>query len=188
MVDHGKPRTIPYPNVVGATVTAASADVTLQPGTMTSIVASGDQSVRSGWAHLLAEGNVGAYALLAYSNGTGTTEAISPVSISTANAYLLPFDNTNGYVTGVGLANNSAQASSVLATVRDVNGQTIAVETISLPPWGHRSFEISGRYPVTANTTGTLEFSSPVSGQIGVLGIRAGSNDSFTAVPALPRQ
>jgi sugar lactone lactonase YvrE len=174
--------------VLGATVTAASADVTLQPGTMTSIVASGDQSVRSGWAHLLAEGNVGAYTLLAYSNGTGTTEAVSPVSISTASAYLLPFDNTNGYVTGVGLANNSAQAANVQATVRDGNGQTIAVETISLPPWGHRSFEISGRYPVTANTTGTLELSSPVSGQIGVLGIRAGSNDSFTAVPALPRQ
>lgn len=173
--------------VAGATVTTASADVTLQPGTMTSIVASGGQA-RSGWAHLLAEGNVGAYALLAYSNGTGTTEAIAPISISTANAYMLPFDNTNGYVTGVGLANNSAQTASVLATLRDPTGQTVSTGTILLPAWGHVSFEVNGRYPATANATGTLELSSPVSGQIGVLGIRAGSNDSFTAVPALPRQ
>jgi hypothetical protein len=168
--------------------TSTTADATLAPGTMVTIEAPGGQTTQSGWARLEAEGNVGAYALLNYSDGSSTREAAAPVSIPAAYACLLPFDNTNGYVNGVALANNSAQPASVLATLRDSTGQTISTETISLPAWGHRSFGIGDRYPVTANASGTLEFSSPVSGQIGVLGIRAGSNDSFTAVPALARQ
>jgi hypothetical protein len=100
----------------------------------------------------------------------------------------LPFDNGDGYANGVAVANDSAQATDVLATLRDSTGQTIGTETISLPAWGHVSFGVANRYPITANTSGTLEFSSPVSGQIGVVGIRAGSNHSFTAVPALARQ
>jgi sugar lactone lactonase YvrE len=174
--------------VVGATVTAAGADATLLPGTMATIVVAGNQTAQSGWAHLLAEGNVGAYALLSYSDSSSTRETIAPVATPAANADLLPFDNTNGYGNGVALANNSAQPASVLVIVRDASGQSLYTETIGLPAWGHLSFGISARYPVTVNSSGTLEFSSPVSGEIGVLGIRAGSNDSLTAVPALARQ
>jgi hypothetical protein len=176
--------------LVGATATsvATAADATLAPGTMALIQASGDLSTLTGWARLSAQGNVSGYALLAYSDSSGTKEAATPLFIPQANSYLLPFDNAGGYVNGVALANDSAQATNVLATVRDSTGLTIDTETISLPAWGHLSFGISSRYPVTANTSGTLEFSSPVGGQLGALGIRAGSNHSFTAVPALARQ
>jgi sugar lactone lactonase YvrE len=170
------------------TATTSSADATLEPGTMAMVEAAADQSPRTGWARLVAEGSVSGYALLVYSDGSETREAASPFFISTATAYLLPFDNTEGYANGVGLANNSDQAANVLATLRDTTGQPISSETISLPAWGHTSFEIISRYPATANMSGTVEFSSAVSGQIGVLGFRAGSNHAFTAVPALARQ
>lgn len=168
--------------------TATSADATLAPGTMALLKASGDSITRSGWARLMAEGNVGMYALLEYSGGSATREAAEPVSTPAANAYLVPFDNTDGYANGVALTNNSAQAASVLATLRNSTGVTVNADVISLPAWGHISFGTSSRYPATANTKGTIEFSSVLSGQIGVLGIRAGSNGSFTAVPALARQ
>jgi sugar lactone lactonase YvrE len=167
---------------------STSADANLAPGTMALIQASGDLSTRTGWARLSAQGNVNGYALLAFSDDSGTKEAATPVFIPPASAYLVPFDNSAGYFTGVAVANNSAQASDVLATLRDSTGQIISTETISIPAWGHVSFGIGSRYPVTANASGTLEFSSPVGGQIGVVGIRAGSNRSFTAVPALARQ
>lgn len=168
--------------------TTATASATLAPGTMALLKASGDLVSRSGWARLSAEGNVGMYALLEYPGGSATREAAEPVSTPAANAYLLPFDNTNGYANGVALANNSAQSASVLATLRDSTGVTVNADVLSLPAWGHISFETGSRYPVTANQTGTIEFSSVLSGQIGVLGIRAGSNGSFTVVPALARQ
>jgi hypothetical protein len=179
------PLTLNQPYASGASTSAVA---NLAPGTMALIQASGDQATRSGWARLSAQGNVNGYALLAYTDSSGTKEAATPIFIPPASSYLLPFDNGDGYVNGVAVANNSAQASDILATLRDPTGQAISTETISLPAWGHLSFGISSRYPVTANTSGTLEFSSPVSGQISVLGIRAGSNHSFTAVPALARQ
>lgn len=177
-------------SLVGATGAAVAnrADLTLEPGTMALVEASGDQIPRAGWARLLAEGNVSGYTMLAYSDGSATRESAAPIAIPLANAYLLPFDNTDGYFNGVALANNSTEAVDVLATLRDPTGVTIKTETISLPALGHSSFAIGSRYPITANTRGTVEFSSTVSGRISVLGIRAGSNHAFTAVPALARQ
>jgi hypothetical protein len=189
--DHGAPLPLTITqSLAGATTTAIakSADATLQPGTMALIQASGDQSTLTGWARLSAQGNVNGYALLAFTDSSGTKEAATPLFIPAASSYLLPFDNGDGYANGVAVANDSAQATDVLATLRDPTGQTIGTETINLPAWGHVSFGVANRYPITANTSGTLEFSSPVSGQIGVVGIRAGSNHSFTAVPALARQ
>ena len=46
---------------------------------------------------------------------------------------------------------------------------------------------VTGKYPVTANRRGTIEFAAPAGVQIGVLEIRIPIAHSFTTLPALAK-
>lgn len=47
------------------------------------------------------------------------------------------------------------------------------------------SFMLAGKYAVTANKRGTVEFTTARAGQIAALGIRATPGGTFTTIPAL---
>jgi hypothetical protein len=121
----------------------------------------------------------------------GAQEAVVPLETRNASSYLLAFDNTNGVVLAVAVANVSSQAANIPVIVRDSTGVQIATGTIALPGNGHKAFVLSDAangFPVTANTTGTVEFDTPLGGQISVLGIRTtplGASKTITTVPAL---
>jgi hypothetical protein len=105
---------------------------------------------------------------------------------------VLAFDDTNGYFYGLAVANTTSQAASVSVTVRDaVTGKVTGTHTITLPANGHQSFLLNNPalgFPETANTSGTLEFSTTTPGQISVLGLRFNPNAAFTSVPVLLKQ
>jgi hypothetical protein len=94
-------------------------------------------------------------------------------------------------VLGVALQNVSAQTANIPVVIRDDTGAQIgtAGATISLAGNGHTSFVLSdpvNGFPVTANKRGTIEFDTPVGGQISVLGIRfTPPNNALTTIPAL---
>ncbi len=73
--------------------------------------------------------------------------------------------------------------------IRDQNGIVIgSPSSISLPANGHTSFVLSTLYPFTADLHGTIEFDTPGSGPISVLGIRTTPLDTtktLTTIPAL---
>jgi len=46
---------------------------------------------------------------------------------------------------------------------------------------------VADKYPATANIRGTIEFDTPLGGQIGALGIRIPIAHTFTTLPALAR-
>ena len=67
-------------------------------------------------------------------------------------------------------------------------GRVIATDTIPLAANGHLAFTLAtDKYPVTANSRGTLEFGTPAGDQIGVLGIRIPVGHTFTTLPALAK-
>ena len=117
-------------------------------------------------------------------------------AIPNAPAYLLAFDNTDGIVTAVAIANVSAQSANIGYIIRDDTGAQIGSGTLTeLPGNGQISFilpdAVTG-FPVTADRRGTIEFDTPVGGQISVLGIRntpqvtaQGTVTTLTTVPAL---
>jgi len=142
-------------------------------------------------AQVLATGDVDGFAI--FHLIPGAQEAVVPLETRNAGSYLLAFDNTNGVVLAVAVANVSAQAANIPVIVRDSTGAQIATGTIALPGNGHKAFVLSSAaagFPVTANTTGTVEFDTPAGGQITVLGIRttplpSGTSNTITTVPAL---
>jgi hypothetical protein len=111
-----------------------------------------------------------------------------PLETRNAGAYVLTFDNTSGYDTGVALANVSTQPANVTVIIRDDNGNILQSPVLSVPALGHTSFVLVNRFGVAAQRRGTLEFQTPAGGQISVLGIRYyNPTQAFSTIPALAK-
>jgi hypothetical protein len=163
-------------------------DRTLGPNASLVIATAGSQTspVLVGSAQLAATGGaVDGFAI--FHHIVTTQEAVVPLETRSASSYLLPFDNTNNLVLGIALANISAAAVPVQVVFRDEDGGApITVDLFNLAAGDHFQFGLAGRYPITANRRGTIEFDTPAGGQIGVLGLRfTPPNNALTTIPAL---
>ena len=169
---------------------AASIDNTIAPNA--TLVVGTTQAppgspVETGSAQLSATGATAGFAI--FHLIPGAQEAVVPLETRNASSYLLAFDNTNGVVLGVAVANISTQPATIQVVIRDNTGIQIASGPLPvLAAGGHTAFVLSDLFPVTANKNGTVEFDTPSGGQISVLGIRTtplGSSKTLTTIPAL---
>jgi hypothetical protein len=153
------------------------------------IIASGGPQtppVQIGSAQMSANGPVDGFAI--FHLIPGAQEAVVPLETRNASSYRLVFDNTNGVVLAVALANVSPVPASVSVVIRDDTGTPIGNGAVTLGATGHTSFVLPTQFPVTANKRGSVEFDTPAGGQISVLGIRTtplGSTTTLTTMPAL---
>jgi hypothetical protein len=140
-----------------------------------------------GWAELQTSGEVLGHAIFSQRvQADRLAEAVVQFASRNRTSYLLPFDETPGYVTGVALANLSSAAVTITAVLRDDSGAQISGDSIALPAYGHTSYEVSSRLPGIRGRRGTLEFRS-TSGNIAVLGLRFNQFSSFATIPAASR-
>ena len=135
-----------------------------------------------------ATGNVDGFAI--FHLIPSAQEAVVPLETRNASSYVLAFDNTNGVVLAVAIANVSAQPANVGIVIRDETGAVIGTPgtAFNLSADGHLAFVTSTTLPATANIRGTIEFDTPTGGQISVLGIRTtplGNSTTITTVPPL---
>ena len=181
------PQTFPPPPVAFNPQPVAT--TTLATNASWIVQASGPANVPfvEGSAELNAFGNLDGFAIFHFD--PSQQEAVVPMEIRNAASYLLPFDNTNGVLTGVALENVSNAPANIPVIVRDDAGSSYIATTIALPAFGHTSFVLSTQYPSTGNNRGTVEFDTPGFGgsnpqQISVLGIRY-TGGTLTTIPAL---
>jgi sugar lactone lactonase YvrE len=151
--------------------------------------------VQTGSAQVQSTGALGGFAI--FHRISDSQEAVVPLTAAAPSApsYLLAYDNTGGIVTAVAVANVSPNAASVAYVIRDDTGAAIGSGSLALPATGQTSFDLpdpSLGLPVTAGKRGTVEFDTPVGGEISVLGIRntpqvtaSGNVTTLTTVPAL---
>jgi len=185
--DNGNPLTLPLTFPQGDIPTSASGvDRTLAANATLVMESSGPDTspLKVGSMQLTTDGKVSGFVIFRHSNGQ---EAVVLLENRAANAYLLAFDNTGGVVTGVAVNNASPQAATVPVIIRDENGTLIGSGSIGLAANGHNAFVMSTLFPATANIRGTLEFDTPVGGQIGVVGIRTTPKPTFTTLPPLAK-
>jgi hypothetical protein len=182
--DNGNPLSLPlsFPQT-GATVTESSVSQTLATGASLVFVTQGLASGAplEGEALLTTDGNVNGFAIFQ----RGGYEAVAPLEVGSSKSYTLPFDNTGTLATGIALANSSAQAAAVPATLRDDTGAVLGTTTISLLGNGHTSQMLTTWFPAAANIRGTVEFDTPTGGEIGALGIRATAAGIYTSIPVM---
>jgi hypothetical protein len=141
-------------------------------------------SVAVGWAFINADSHVTGFAVFRQQvPGRPDFEATVPFEAQLYQVMNVPFDNINGFATGVALVNDGTSAASIQATVFDASGQTIAVEPqLSIPVGGHTSFNLATQFSATAGISGIVQFSAsgPV---VAGLGLRFNSQGAFTSFP-----
>jgi hypothetical protein len=180
--------TLPQQGALPGPLVAASFDRSIAANASLIATTAGPQGtsdVLVGSAQLAATGSVDGFAI--FHQIVTTQEAVVPMETRQASSYLLPFDNANGLVLGIALANISAQAVTVPVVIRDDTGQQIGSGPLpQLAAGDHFQFGLATQFPITANKRGTIEFDTPSPGQISVLGLRfTPPNSALTTIPAL---
>jgi hypothetical protein len=144
--------------------------------------------ILTGWAELQTAGDVTGFAIFRLRLNGSESEAVVPYENRSRVSYLLPFDETTGFVTGMALANLSSTAQATVNVVlRDDAGNQIGTGTIPLNPRGHMSSEVSSWVSGMAGRRGTLEFRNTAAGSIAVLGLRFNRFASFATIPVVPK-
>jgi hypothetical protein len=141
------------------------------------------------WAELSASSGVTGFAVFRQRVQAGKdTEAVVPLQDTNRSAYWIPFDDANGFVTAVALANPSVSESiTVTATFNDDLGYQLGSRSIVLGPHGHAAFALADQFVGVVGRRGIVEFRAPSSGSIGVLGLRFNPYGSFTSIPPIAR-
>ncbi len=143
--------------------------------------------IRQGWAEVISDQKVAGTAVFRFRQPDGRTqEAAVPISETTMQRLQLPFDNANGFVTSLAVINKSSgETARMIATFRDPAGKIIkSVPFPTLPPRGHRAFELTTLFPDLVGKVGSMDLNA-TSGQISLLGLRFNPDGAFTSFEPL---
>jgi hypothetical protein len=160
---------------------------TLAAGSSLIIETNGEGSSNSvsGSAQLTTTGNVSGFAIFRYN--PSKQEAVVPLETHNANSYTLVFDNTDGVATGLAVANESIQSSTLNLILRNDSGAQIGTGTVPLAAYGHTAVVLSQAYGATAGIRGTVEIDAPTGIQFSALGIRFTPSQNVTTIPVLAK-
>jgi sugar lactone lactonase YvrE len=188
--NNGNPLPVPLAFPQSGTTTGSpvsTATVTVNPGAGQLVQTAGlaSQPTEVGWTQLLANGNLGGFAVFQQTNGASVQEAVVPLENLNPTAFVIWFDNTGGNATGIALANTAEQAASVPVVIRADTGAILQSTTIQLAADGHTSFDVASTYALASGIRGTVEFETPAGDQISVLGIAFSPTGAFSTIPAL---
>lgn len=139
-----------------------------------------------GWAELSTTRAISGLAVFRQ-RATGRPDQEAAVSLTaTGNRFVVPFDNTENFVTSMALVNSSATLGTTISVVlRDENGVQIGTDSINLGGRGHTAFALTDRFTASRVRRGTAEFTSS-NAQITGLGLRFNPGGAFTSFPVLP--
>lgn len=117
-------------------------------------------------------------------------ESVVPLLSSLAGKYVVPFDNTTGFATGIAIATpkfNAAETAdrTVRVVAKSEAGAVVFDQNVTMKANGHDFYDLATRFPQLAGARGTLEFSTQ--DFVVVLGLRFNSTGAFTALPPYER-
>src|SRR4051812_39550213 len=191
--EDGLPLAVSFRDYPGSNVVTSSGATGNLPGNASFNFALFDStpSTRIGWASLSYDstiGRIGGYAIFRQRvAGRADYEALVPLSSYTDYRFYMPFDNIQGFLTGMAIVNPSSNVTAhVTLTALDLGGVIIDRVVLTLPPGNHTSFLLNDRFPQFANRLGTLYVESDTN-RLSGLGIRvnAAGGFAFSSVPIL---
>jgi hypothetical protein len=139
-------------------------------------------ALSEGWAQLQAGSGVVAYAIFTQTVPGRTNQDGTAPAASSTSGVLMPFDNTNGFVTTLALANTTAASESISVGMQPASGSSSQLSAITLPPNGYMAFALPTQFSATANQSGLLEFYA-ATGSFSLISLRFNPTGGFTAAP-----
>jgi hypothetical protein len=142
-----------------------------------------------GWARVQAPAGIVGSAVLRQRTTTGQEQdALVPLETRVSPAFIMPFDNTAGFITGVAFSNSADTGpADITVTARDVMGRQILTDSINLPVRGHGYFSLPERYASLAGLRGSLEFRDQNGNNIAVVGLLFNPSGAFTSIPVVEK-
>jgi hypothetical protein len=138
----------------------------------------------SGWALLQKDSitdSIGAMSIFRYSGVGQPQEAVVPLTNQFDGHFVLMFDNTSNYATGIAIANPTTIPVSIPVNIRNQIGQIIDQQFVHLGPYGHIAFVLGTQWSSTAGIRGAIEFQASGFG-VAALGLRF-NGLAFTSFP-----
>jgi hypothetical protein len=143
-------------------------------------------SLSEGWAQVTGGGSaVSTYAIFTQTvPGRQNQDGTAPAAASTSRM-LVPFDNTNGFVTTIAIVNTTASSESIAVSAQPNGGSAVQLSPITLPANGYSAFTLPQQFTSIASTSGLLEFYAS-SGSFSLIALRFNPTGAFTAAPVFP--
>jgi hypothetical protein len=192
--DDGQPLSLPLKVTAGGesqTLTTANLDTTLAPNSTVQVESdAGTAEGINAWVECLGSPMINGYGVFRYAPADGMqSEATVPLETSFKPSFLLPYENTNGFTTGIGLADLSQDTSvTITATLYDENGAQLTQRPLAVAGGGHVSFSLTDKFPEAASHRGFVLFQGSDAGLITGLGVRVSPLATFTSAPRLEAQ
>jgi len=141
-----------------------------------------DSTLSQGWGELNADAGVIGYVVFTIRTpGHQDQDGTAPIAASTSRL-LVPYDDSNGFVTGIAVVNPTSSAQTIQVGFRTTTGGVAMASLPSVPAGGHMSFVLSQQFPVIQGHEGLAEFTS-TTGTFSMIALRVNPTSSFTAAP-----
>src|SRR6185369_4050708 len=105
----------------------------------------------------------------------------SSIASFAGGSFVMPFDNTQGNLTAVAIANTNATQPLTVAMNFVTDGGAQSTTSIVLQPHAHQAFVVPVNNPLVAGFKGAIQFSAP-SADIAVMGLEFTSAGAFTSL------
>ena len=138
-------------------------------------------ALTQGWANVAGSGRIGVLTIFRQSVPGRPDSEGTVTGVQSGNRVFLPFDNTNGYVTGVAVANTNATQTLFVSMMFQTDSGSTATGSLPLPPHGHMAFVLTSMFPTLAGFRGSIEFTASTP-DIAVVGLRFSPTNSFTSL------
>jgi hypothetical protein len=169
---------LPFPILNG---TPGALSGTLAPGGTFFAESPGTSStLQQGWAEIASSGQLGVRAIYQYSVGGSRDSLGTEVAAPSATSLSMPFDNTQGNVTAIAVANtNPSQPLTVSMLFVTDNGAQSTVSLL-LQPHTQQAFVSAAMHPAIAGTRGSIKFTSATT-DMAVIGLEFTAAGQFTS-------
>jgi hypothetical protein len=135
-----------------------------------------------GWAELNADSGVVGYVVFNDRlPGHDDQEGTAP-TVGSANRLMVPYDDSNGFVTGIAIVNPTGSPQDISVGFRTTTGLVATGTLPTLPAGGHTAFVLSQQFPVIQDHVGLAEFYS-ATGTLSMIALRFTPDHSFTSAP-----
>ena len=155
----------------------------ISAGSTTYLHTPGTAAVLSqGLAAVNVDAGLAVHVIFTYRKGPGDAQEGTAIASAGVTRILVPFDNSAGLITSVGLVNNTASSESISVNFKTGGGTISQASLNNIPPNGHLAFTMPQQFPSIAGQSGLAEFYT-TSGTFSLLAELFTPSLSFTVSP-----
>ena len=141
-------------------------------------------SLVQGWAEIVSSGPIAGTVAFAQTGSGADVEASMQIQPAPGENFMLPFDNTDGYTTGMAFLDADQSNWTGLVIVRDENGQKLDIEYFEMGGNVYQTFPLTDQFPSTNGIRGTIEF---LGVSVSALEYRVNPFGAFTLLTPIPK-